>query len=128
MNIDSTTVYFAASIAGIAVMLTIPWLTVRRAHKRMLAFESALTQVGGRIDDTGMQFKVIGRRIDTLIDQLDRTNMRQTRLDSLAGKAGFEEAKELTRRGADARELISACGLNGGEARLVRTLYGCTEN
>lgn len=127
MNIEPT-IYFAGIIMVISMMMTIPWISARRTRKRMSAFETALRQVGDRIDEGRTQFTLIDRRIDAVFEQLDRMNMRQTRLDSLAGKVGFEEAKELTRRGADASELISACGLNGGEARLVRTLYGCVEN
>ena len=128
MNIDPIVVFLAAIIAATSVILIIPWLAVRRIRKRLHVSETALMQAVNRIDATGAQFKLVDGRIDALANQLDRTNLRQTRLDSLAGKAGFEEAKELTRRGAGASELISACGLNGGEARLVRTLYGCTEN
>lgn len=88
MNIEPT-IYFAGIIMVISMMMTIPWISARRTRKRMSAFETALRQVGDRIDEGRTQFTLIDRRIDALFDQLDRMNMRQTRLDSLAGESRF---------------------------------------
>lgn len=56
--------------------------------------------------------------------QIDGLLVRLARLEKAAAKPEYAEAMSLSRRGADTHELKSTCGLNLGEARLIKTLYG----
>jgi len=63
------------------------------------------------------------RRHAKLAERLDRETLRRGRGDSVA-RQGFDEAIALSRRGAATDELVTACGLQHGEAQLIRRLYG----
>jgi len=62
------------------------------------------------------------------IGRIDKLAADQGRLDSNAGKAGFDEAIALIQHGASARQLIDTCGISRAEAHLVETLYGKHES
>lgn len=115
---------FAVSTSGL-LLAGMCWGVAVRARQKIDTLEALLGLAAARIDEIENQFKSMNPRLNALCDQADRLAMRQTRLDSLATSTGFEQAKEMTRHGADASELISTCGLNGGEASLIKTLYGC---
>lgn len=123
MNIEWSTV-FVAAIGGL-VLAALAYGLAWRARQKIDVLEALLGLAEARIDEIETQFKSLNPRLNALCDQAERLAMRQARLESLSGANGFEQAKELTRHGARASELIDACGLNGGEARLINTLYGC---
>lgn len=123
MNIEIAMAYLTG--VGALLLAGICYGATFRARQKIDTLETLLAASATRIDEIEMQFKSLGPRFGALCDQADRLSMRQARLDSLAAKTGFEQAKELTRHGAQASELIDTCGLNGGEARLIKTLYGC---
>lgn len=56
--------------------------------------------------------------------QIDGLLIRQARVEKSANRGAYDEAIDLSRRGADERELENSCGLSLGEARLIKTLYG----
>lgn len=115
---------FAISV-GSLLLAGMCWGIAAKARQKIDTLEALLGLAAIRIDEIETQFKSLHPRINALCDQSDRLAMRQTRLDSLAARTGFEQAKEMTRHGAEAAELVSTCGLNGGEASLIKTLYGC---
>ncbi|MGI9341438.1 MAG: DUF2802 domain-containing protein [Gammaproteobacteria bacterium] len=123
MNTE-TAVIFVISV-GSLLLAGMCWGVAARARQKIGALEVLLGLAAQRIDEIETQFKSLQPRLNALCDQADRLAMRQTRLDSLATSTGFEQAKEMTRLGAEAAELVSTCGLNGGEASLIKTLYGC---
>ena len=123
MDMQLATV-FAASVSGL-LLAGIGFGAAVRARQKIDALEAALIVAESRIDEIETQFKSLNPRVNALCDQAERLTMRQARLDSLSAATGYEHAKELTRHGAPARELVDTCGLNGGEARLINTLYGC---
>jgi len=123
MTIELATAY----AVGICALLLAGFCygVIDRSRQKIDALEALLGLAEARIDEIENQFKSLDPRLNALCDQADRLAMRQSRLDPLAARTGFEQAKELTRHGAGASELIDTCGLNGGEARLINTLYGC---
>ncbi|MFQ5609226.1 MAG: DUF2802 domain-containing protein [Gammaproteobacteria bacterium] len=123
MNIELATAY-AIGIGGLLLAGTC-YGAVFRARQKIDTLEALLGLAEARIDEIETQFKSLDPRVGALCDQADRLAMRQARLDSTASRSGFEQARELTRHGAEASELVDTCGLNGGEARLVKILYGC---
>ena len=60
--------------------------------------------------------------------QIDALLIRQARIEKSSDRRTYDEAINLSRRGADARELENSCGLSLGEARLIKTLYGGNGN
>ena len=58
--------------------------------------------------------------------QIDALLIRLARIEKGSIKRDFDEAIDLSRSGADEKELENTCGLSLGEARLIRTLYGTT--
>ncbi|MFW2404051.1 MAG: DUF2802 domain-containing protein [Gammaproteobacteria bacterium] len=123
MTIELATAY----TVGISALLLASFCygALNKERQKIDALEVLLGLAEARIDEIENQFKSLDPRLNALCDQADRLAMRQARLDPLAAKTGLEQAKELTRHGAEASELIDTCGLNGGEARLINTLYGC---
>jgi len=123
MTIELATAY-TVGICGL-LLAGFCYGALNKARQKIDAVDALLGLAEARIDEIEKQFKSLDPRLSALCDQADRLAMRQSRLDPLAAKTGFEQAKELTRHGAGANELIDTCGLNGGEARLIKTLYGC---
>ena len=56
--------------------------------------------------------------------QARQLNTRLVHLESLGARHGFKEAIALSQHGATASEIAESCGLNAGEAQLVRALHG----
>ena len=64
------------------------------------------------------------RRTTTLAGELEQLNLQLGRVDGNAVRMGLREAIALSRRGADAHELVATCGIGYGEARLIGLLHG----
>ena len=116
-------------ILGIAALVALAaacraWAEARHAAHRYDALEAALLEALQCIADVQESMSGLHGQVRGLSAGLDRLQLRQTRGAGPNDRAGFDEAIALTRRGADARELVDACGLSAGEARLVKVLYG----
>lgn len=112
----------------------------------VLALVSALMMLGQRL--TGMKKQVRDLQADVLTmkgaisalceEEIDadrkRTKIEQrlngirTRRDELElrdqGDKSYAQAIKLIHRGANAEDIIAACGLNRGEAELIASLHG----
>jgi hypothetical protein len=100
------------------------WVEARRAANRYDALEAALLEALQCITDVQESMSGLDGQVRGLAAGLDRLQLRRTRSAGPRDRAGFDEAIALSRRGADARELVDACGLSAGEARLIKVLYG----
>ena len=123
--IGPTALFGLAAVAGIAFGVIGLRATVHMGRK-VTQLETRLTESEDRLLDLGRLATALADQTGSQNMRLDKLQVRQERLDAMAGKTGFSEAIALTRHGADTRELVDTCGLSQGEARLVSVLYGKT--
>jgi len=112
----------AASAFAIAAYCALR--TARRAIHHTAILEALLTSASQRAIDIENELDALRGKTTALFSRVDQVCLRQARLESVAGKPGFNEAIIFAKRGADARKLIDTCGLSHGEARLVELLHG----
>lgn len=96
----------------------------RRALHKNAVLETLLTKTSQRMLEMETELNALRGQTSALFGRVDRVCLRQRRIETVAGKAGFNEAIAFARHGANERELIDTCGLSHGEARLVQVLYG----
>jgi len=116
-------------ITCIAVLCTavFTWRALRigrRALHDCAVLETLLTKMSIRVLELEAELAELRGQNTALFSRIDRLGLRQSRLETNAGKSGFNEAIAFARHGANARELIDTCGLSQGEARLVQALHG----
>ena len=111
--------FLATAVAGLR--------TARRALDRAAVLEVLLTDATDRLAEMEDRLAAVQERQHGIAGELDRLNLRQASSDGGKSRHGFDEAIALTRHGADTRELVDACGLSVGEARLIKVLYGRSE-
>lgn len=109
---------------GLAATAVAGLRTARRAMDRAAVLEVLLTDAADRLAEVDAGLAAVLERQRSIAGELDRLNLRQARSDSDPNRHGFDEAIALTRHGADTRELVDTCGLSVGEARLIKVLYG----
>jgi hypothetical protein len=81
-----------------------------------------------RLRDVEEQVAVASQLHRSTATRIDSLLIRQARLEKSTDAHAYDDAINLSRRGADERELETSCGLSLGEARLIRTLYGATSD
>jgi len=115
-------------LAAAAALGLIAAVVALRAAQRAIGM---LNELNEQLAESEARILELGALGTALADQnqaqnrrMDRMQVGQERLHTLAGRSGVSEAIALTRHGAAARELIDSCGLSRGEARLVSVLYG----
>lgn len=112
------------AVLSIAVYAWDARRSARRAVDYSAELELLLIDTSERLLEIETAFNALRGESAALGSRVDRLGLRQGRLESAAGKPGFNEAIAFARHGANARELIDTCGLSHGEARLVQVLYG----
>ena len=113
----------AASIAGLLLALT-GLVVARRARRKLQQFEDSLVNLEQAMQSAANIFAESDLRMNSACEQINQLARRQGSLDAASGQAGFKQAIALTRRGASLNELMDTCGINQGEARLIKTMYG----
>ena len=104
--------------AGIGIAMA---SRARRAASAAAARSDGLESRLAELDATLLSEQ---RRTDELAGQLEQLNLQLGRVDGNAVKLGLREAIALSRRGADAHELVATCGIGYGEARLIGLMHG----
>jgi hypothetical protein len=121
---DWQSVIFCVAVSVLAITAYCGLLTARRALHHSAILETLLATASQRVMEVETELATLRGKTTALFSRVEQLSMRQARFDSIAGKAGFDEAIAIAQRGANARELIDTCGLSQGEARLVEVLYG----
>ena len=94
-------------------------LQVAELREQAARAEARIQILAAQIDAATQLQRASASRIDSLL-------IRQARVEKSTLSHAFDDAIDLSRRGADERELENSCGLSLGEARLIRTLYGAS--
>lgn len=119
---------FSVGVLLCATLVVLAWVSFRKTRRdlraRLLrqdeviaslrqdlrALTSAAVGVGGRVLDVERRQRRLAERQDQL-DLYDSANQP------------YEQAIRLVHKGADVDELVDICGLNRGEAELIRMLH-----
>jgi hypothetical protein len=81
-----------------------------------------------RIAEIDEHCRIVSERLGEIQDQLERFNrLERLLIGPITREFPMEHAARLAKSGASVDELTRNCGLNIGEARLVRRLHGQAE-
>lgn len=114
----------AIACAAAMIIACSALIVARRAFHHVTVVEALLTSSSQRVIEAESELDALRGQLSALASRVDQLGLRQSRIESVAGKPGFNEAIAFARHGANERELVDTCGLSRGEARLVQVLYG----
>lgn len=134
MIIDDPTIYYTilASKAFVLILGTIVLLGMWRQTRRAEEFLSELRHapVQDEQPDSAKQQLIASLRLDRRITELQQqiaalsATEQKSAPDAVARPLPIENATRMARHGASVEELTRACGLNVGEAELLKKLHG----
>ena len=101
---------------------------LRVTRQRVMDLEASAIDAETRIQSLEAQALTTAATSRSATAQFDALLIRLARIEKGSSKRDFGEAIDMSRSGADEKELEDTCGLSLGEARLIRTLYGTTGN
>jgi len=97
------------------------WISLRH---RVCQLEEKLQQLTGMVDITSDSGIGVGRKVISLERRLLATQQKQQEIESCdLQKVTYDEAVRMISAGADADDLIKACGITQPEADLLKTLH-----
>lgn len=102
--------------------------SLRLTRRQAIELDEALEAAEMTIKTLEDRVTTLAERQHAALKQIDGLLIRQARLEKGAQKREYVDAIDLSRQGADARELETTCGLSIGEARLIKTLYGAGDD
>ncbi len=138
MTIDDPNLYYAI-LAGKAFVLILGtivllgmWRQTRRVEQYLSALESAPPRQEARQEqpDSSKQQLIANLRLDKRISELQQQiaalSATGQKVDTgpVARPLPIENATRMARHGASVEELTRTCGLNVGEAELLKKLHG----
>ena len=101
------------------------FLYARRLQRRLAAQDDRLAALERQLAALCDGTRGMGDALRSAEQRLRKVSARQNELDLRSPEQRtYQRAIELVRRGADARELMEACGLDRSEAELVHLLHG----
>ena len=112
----------ATACGGLALLLACTVAIVQARRARALAARFAPLE--GRVAELGAGLaagQALGAELAAQVEQL---KLQLGRADGTALRLGLREAIALSRRGADAHEIVATCGIGYGEARLIGLMHG----
>ena len=112
----------ATAGGGLTLLLACTVASVQARRARTLAARFALLE--GRVAELGAGLaagQALGAELAAQVEQL---KLQLGRADGTALRLGLREAIALSRRGADAHEIVATCGIGYGEARLIGLMHG----
>ena len=134
MIIDDPTIYFAilAGKAFVLILGTIVLLSMWRQMRRVEQYLSELKQVPAPEEqpDTSKQQLIANLRLDKRISELQQqiaalpATEQKSGVDPVSRPLPIENATRMARHGASVEELTRTCGLNVGDAELLKKLHG----
>lgn len=130
MNIDLSLIYeYALPAANLCLLAAAVWTLVR--VQRVLAGKAIYSRLAGgsaieaQIAEIDEHCRIVSERLGEMQDQLEMLGKLERLLVSpVARELPMEHAARLAKDGASVDELARHCGLNIGEARLIRRLHG----
>ncbi len=134
MIINDPTIYYAilASKAFVLILGTIVllsmWRQTRRAEEYLSELRSAPAQDAQ--PDSAKQQLIASLRLDRRISELQEqivalsATEQKSAADPVSRPLPIENATRMARHGASVEELTRTCGLNIGEAELLKKLHG----
>jgi len=106
----------------------------RRSTAAGACRQSHLFQAGGwhaieaQIADIDEHCRIVSERLGEIQDQIERfSHLERLLIGPVSREFPMEHAARLAKGGASVDELTRNCGLNIGEARLIRRLHGQAE-
>lgn len=120
---DLTLLAFAGVAIASLTLALFALISGRRVRRRLRAAEDSVSQLEQAMQSAANIFAESDRRMSAACEQINQLTVKQGKLDASKGKAGYQQAIALSKRGADIAELIETCGVSQGEARLILTMY-----
>ena len=134
MNIDDPTIYYAilASKAFVLILGTLVLLSMWRQTRRAEQYLAELTNAPAKDEqpDSAKQQLIASLRLDRRISELQQqivalsATEQKSPADTVPRPLPIENATRMARHGASVEELTRTCGLNIGEAELLKKLHG----
>ncbi len=114
----------AAGVAGVAVVLSGFGLVLRRQRQQLRRQDALIAALRQDLRALTTAAVGVGERVLETEQRQRRLAERQDQLDLYdAANQPYEQAIRLVQKGADVEELVEICGLNRGEAELIRMLH-----
>jgi hypothetical protein len=130
MNIDLyNLVEYAFPVANVCLLAaaTMAMVRIQRvlAGKAIYSKLAAGSAIEARIAEIDEHCRVVSERLGEIQDQIESfSQLERLLVGPVSREFPMEHAARLAKGGASVDELTRNCGLNIGEARLVRRLHG----
>lgn len=126
MPFDSA-IYVATLATAFAALFVVTLLSLRECRRSLAEHAGALTAVRASLalvvergdDDVETGVRELGRQLASIDRRVSAVAQAQSELRRQPDGGTYDDAAELARRGLDAGELISRCGIPAGEAELL---------
>lgn len=113
-----------AGMAGMVLVLSGFWLVLRRQRQQLQRQDALIATLRQDLRALTTAAVGVGERVLETEQRQRRLAERQDQLDLYdAANQPYEQAIRLVHKGADVEELVEICGLNRGEAELIRMLH-----
>lgn len=133
MNIDLYyMVEYALPLANVCLLVAAIVVVFRMqrvlAGKAIYSRLAAGNAIEAQIADIDEHCRIVSERLGEIQDQIERfSHLERLLIGPVSREFPMEHAARLAKGGATVDELARNCGLNIGEARLVRRLHGQSE-
>jgi hypothetical protein len=133
MNIDLYyLVEYALPLANVCLLAAAILVVVRLqrvlAGKAIYSRLAAGNAIEAQIADIDEHCRIVSERLGEIQDQIERfSHLERLLIGPVSREFPMEHAARLAKGGASVDELTRNCGLNIGEARLIRRLHGQAE-
>jgi hypothetical protein len=133
MNIDLYyLVEYALPLANVCLLAAATLVVVRLqrvlAGKAIYSRLAAGNAIEAQIADIDEHCRIVSERLGEIQDQIERfSHLERLLIGPVSREFPMEHAARLAKGGASVDELTRNCGLNIGEARLIRRLHGQAE-
>jgi hypothetical protein len=112
----------AAAILAVARLQRV--LAGKAIYSRLAAGDAIEAQIA----DIDEHCRIVSERLGEIQDQIERfSHLERLLIGPVSREFPMEQAARLAKSGASVDELTRNCGLNIGEARLIRRLHGQAE-
>jgi hypothetical protein len=133
MNIDLYyLVEYALPLANVCLLAAATLVVVRLqrvlAGKAIYSRLAAGNAIEAQVADIDEHCRIVSERLGEIQDQIERfSHLERLLIGPVSREFPMEHAARLAKGGASVDELTRNCGLNIGEARLIRRLHGQAE-
>jgi cell shape-determining protein MreC len=127
MEMNMSIIFTLIALIVLALVMALMSLGQRlsRAEKKVQDLTTDLLTINGAISALCEEEIDAGRRREDIEHRLQGIRTRQDELELREkGDSSYTQAIKLIHRGASIDDIMSACGLNRGEAELIFSLHG----